>query len=98
MRGGEGARGEGWGGLDVGEDVFEVLAGGVSGVEAGVERGVDLVHVEDGGGHAGGGGGVDGGADAVIAGQRDPDIVHAAVDVFIEPGEEGVEVDVDGVY
>ena len=30
-------------------------------------------------------------------GKRYPDVGHAAIDVFVEPGEEGVEVGIDGV-
>ncbi len=37
------------------------------------------------------------GCDAVVAGEGDPDVGHAAVDVLVEPGEEVVQVDVDGV-
>ena len=33
----------------------------------------------------------------MVAGEADPDVAHAAIDVLVEPGEEAVEIDVDGV-
>ena len=87
--------------LDVGhlaaEDELEVLAGGEALVEGGVEGSGPLGDVDVGGGdaHLRGYGGD--GRDAVVGGEGDPDVGHAAVYILVEPGEEVVHVDVDGV-
>ena len=79
------------------EDVIELFAGRELHIDGVVEGGGELFEIERGGVESVLGGGGGDGSDAVVGGEGDPDIAEAAGDVFVEPGEEGVELGVEGV-
>ncbi len=82
----------------MGQQVFDLLPGREFGVHGVVEVSDELVHVDGGRGHAQRQGVGGNGRDAMVGGERDPCIRQAAGNVLVQPGEEAVELLIEGVH